>query len=651
LFNKNSKGEDPTSMKATKHLFVTILTLAALSIGAWAQTETPSNAAKPTPANATQPAITAADIQALKDALAAQQKQIQALQDRLERKDQAVQQAQTTASDAAAQAAAAQAQASQLKSDVADLKTVSNTAQDNATLKNALFTVQETQQPATDAAQEPRINKEMEGPLTIHFKGVNITPGGFAAAEFFRRSRALGADVVTPFNNITMPGASQSNLPEFFASARQSRPTIFVSSKAGSVDFSAYLSGDFLSSGTTSTATQTNGYTFRLRQVWGQAKFAHGWSVLGGQAWSLATESKAGIGPSDDTGRTNDARPATIDGAYNVGFTFARQDGIRLTKSFGDKVAIAFAVEAPQATVTTSGNTNDYVLVQAGASNTNNLTSTYGFNPSPDLIAKIAFDPGFGHYEIFGLADRFQDRVFPCEQFTSTTTGGVITYTNVSPNCPSLADAGTADAAHNSTKSGGGFGANARWNFFNKHIVFGLHGFGGSGVGRYGASQLADTAVNADGTLHLVKDLQGLATLEWHGKKLDVYSYVGSEYASRSFGYDAVQSLVSTTPVFVGYGAPTFNDSGCYTETGPGTSTIVSGPVAGSLSKCSAQTRAITEGTLGFWYRFHNGPRGRYQWGVQYSYLNRATWADEVHGVEPHGLDSMVFTSFRYYLP
>ena len=64
----------------------------------------------------------------------------------------------------------------------------------------------------------------------------------------------------------------------------------------------------------------------------------------------------------------------------------------------------------------------------------------------------------------------------------------------------------------------------------------------------------------------------------------------------------------------------------------------------------------MTEGTIGFWYRFFNGPRGKFQWGTQYSYVNRATWSGtdggkDVPGFEPHGLDSMVFTSFRYYLP
>ena len=102
----------------------------------------------------------------------------------------------------------------------------------------------------------------------------------------------------------------------------------------------------------------------------------------------------------------------TIDPGYNVGFTFARQYGIRLTKDFGDKVAVAFAVENAQGTLTTHGNGANFLLGEAGASNRYNTTSNYTANPSPDLIAKVAFDPGFGHYEIYGLADRFADRVF-----------------------------------------------------------------------------------------------------------------------------------------------------------------------------------------------------------------------------------------------
>jgi hypothetical protein len=201
--------------------------------------------------------------------------------------------------------------------------------------------------------------------------------------------------------------------------------------------------------------------------------------------------------------------------------------------------------------------------------------------------------------------------------------------------------------AFNSAKSGGGIGANARWAFANKHVVFGLHGFGGSGIGRYGAAQLPDVSVNGDGTLHLVKDLQGLVTLEFHGKKLDVYTYAGSEFAARTASFDPVSGKV------VGYGAPTFNNYGCYTEIPP---TANSGFAPGALANCTGDTRALLEGTAGFWYSFYNGPKGRFRFGTQYSYVTRQTWsgansAGTAGALSPEGLDAMVFTSFRYYLP
>jgi hypothetical protein len=74
----NQKGEDCTSMKSRKNRLLTALILAALTAGAWAQTQTASDSAPPPPP------VTAADIQALKDALAAQQREIQALQAQLQ---------------------------------------------------------------------------------------------------------------------------------------------------------------------------------------------------------------------------------------------------------------------------------------------------------------------------------------------------------------------------------------------------------------------------------------------------------------------------------------------------------------------------------------------------------------------------------------
>ena len=41
--------------------------------------------------------------------------------------------------------------------------------------------------------------------------------------------------------------------------------------------------------------------------------------------------------------------------------------------------------------------------------------------------------------------------------------------------------------------------------------------------------------------------------------------------------------------------------------------------------------------------------QSRYPVGPQFSYVDRNTWSGV--GGEPHGLDGMIFTSFRYYLP
>ena len=627
-------------MKSSRHLFLTILMLAALLAVSWAQT---SDSTPPAPRKTThkhvappaQPAATAADVQELKDALAAQQQQIKQLSDLIQSRDQKIQQleqrldqSQTVATQAQTKADTAVAQTTEQQQSVVALKT------DITDMKASAAAAALAQQ------QNEKALTAFESPSTLHLKGINITPAGFAAAEFVRRSRELGADLPTPFNSLTMPGASQSQLSEFFGSARQSRPTIYIAGRLNNVELSSYVSADFLSAGVTSTATQTNSYTLRLRQAWGQAKFDNGWKFLGGQAWSLVTEGKAGIAPSDDTGRVNDARPATIDPGYNVGFSFARQFGLRVTKDFGDKVSVAFAIENAQGTLTSHNNADNFLLGEAGASNSYNTTSNYTANPSPDLIAKVAFDPGFGHYEVFGLLDRFTDRVFPCVENYASAACGTLT-------APSAVD------AYNASKEGGGIGANARWNFFDKHVVFGLHGFGGSGIGRYGAAQLSDLSIHADGTVHLIRDFQGLTTLEWHGKKLDLYAYTGAEYAARTFDYDPLGN--SGKGQYVGYGAPLFANYGCGTETVPVT-TGTAGFNPGSLAHCTADTRAVIEGTAGFWYSFYNGPKGRFRFGTQYSYVTRQTWSGAnsagTPGVlSPEGLDGMVFTSFRYYLP
>ena len=125
---------------------------------------------------------------------------------------------------------------------------------------------------------------------------------------------------------------------------------------------------------------------------------------------------------------------------------------------------------------------------------------------TPDFVVKAAFEPGFGHYEVFGLVSTFRDRIFP---------------TGVAPS--------------NSKTFGGGGGTNAWFPFANGKVNFGLHALVGDGVGRYGSAGVPDATLRPNGTLAPIRSYQGLATLAIHDKKWDVYFH-----AARNTRMDSV---------------------------------------------------------------------------------------------------------------
>ena len=84
-------------------------------------------------------------------------------------------------------------------------------------------------------------------------------------------------------------------------------------------------------------------------------------------------------------------------------------------------------------------------------------------------------------------------------------------------------------------------------------------------------------------------------------------------------------------------------NTACQTELAPTNNTT---PVGGA---CNADTRAVWQANLGFWYRFYKGSAGTVQWGMQYSYTSKNSWSGV--GGEPQAIDNMFFTSFRYVLP
>jgi hypothetical protein len=653
-----------------------------------AQPAKPAEPAKPKAAKKADKSDSAiaAEIEELRQALQSQQEQLQMLKEELAKRDRQIDEAREAAAAASARASEASSKAVEAVNTSAEVKSTATSLTTTVTdLKASTESLKTTV--ANNEAQAEKAAEE--GPTTIRYKGINITPGGFIAAETVSRQRATGGDINTAFTGIPYPGNDLAKISENTFTARQSRLSLLGESKVGNAKLTGYWEADWLGAGVTSNNRQSNSYVFRQRILFGQAAFDNGWIVTGGQQWSLATENRKGIQ------NRQEAIPLTVDSQYQVGFSWMRQYGFRVVKDFGGKFALGFAVEGPQATIggrgfstattTTVGSAsvsttgNSAVFAPGAGGGLYNFVDTtgYPFNKSPDIIIKAAADPGFGHYELFGIVSVFRNRVYPCGAVGTNAKDTAPPATTTTLACP--IDGSTSPSslgAFNDTRTGGGVGANLRLPLFAKKLDFAVQGLAGDGVGRYGSAQLADLTLRPDGTQALIRTAHGLAELEFHPTpKLDVYAYYGGEYAWRAayLGYNSITitktpaiPATATTPAVAatttttfklnqigGYGSLFANNSGCSTEPAPASQLS---PAAGS---CAGDTRYISEATLGFWHKLYQGPKGGLRWGLQYSYFSKYGWSGNnsaggtstAAGIRPHAVDNMVWTSFRYYIP
>ena len=227
-------------------------------------------------------------------------------------------------------------------------------------------------------------------------------------------------------------------------------------------------------------------------------------------------ENRKGLEPRQE------AFPLQIDAQYIVGMSWTRQYGFRVAKGFNNKAWLGFSVENPQINgLGGQGLPNQVILGAPGSSGgLYNPSATYSFNVAPDFVVKAAFEPGIGHYEVFGVVSQFRDRIYPCFLVSATTSCQGVTG-------PS------ARGAFNDMKTGGGVGANARLVVLNKHLELAGHALAGNGIGRYGNAGLPDLTLHPDGTIALIRNYQSLGTIEYHNAKWDLYVYGGGEYDGR----------------------------------------------------------------------------------------------------------------------
>jgi hypothetical protein len=440
---------------------------------------------------------------------------------------------------------------------------------------------------------------------TFRLGGVTVTLGGFLAAESVWRERNEVADIGSNYNTaIPFPNSPLYHENEFRGSARQSRISLLMQGDASpSIHLAGYFETDFLGTGPTSNSNESNSYTLRLRQAYMTAD-QNDWGLhfLGGQAWSLLTLNRVGITPRQEN------IPLTIDAQYVVGFTWARQWQLRLDKDFLDhRLWFGISVEEPQ-TVFSVG-PNGALPTGFGTVNDENpggslLPPNQNFSDDilPDLVAKVAFDPGWGHYELDGVLRAMHDRV---------------SFTNAGTNHTTLGWGG-----------GGGFIlplVPAKLDFQGSALA-------GYGIGRYGSAQLPDATIGPNGAPEPLPEVMALTGLVGHPSPLlDIYAYAGVEQEWARFFNAGGKGF--------GYGSPLFDNAGCQTE-------------LAAASTCVANTSGVAMGTLGFWWRFFKGSFGTMQFGAQYSYLRRNIFpgAGAVKGTlaSPSTNQNMVLTSFRY---
>ena len=119
-----------------------------------------------------------------------------------------------------------------------------------------------------------------------------------------------------------------------------------------------------------------------------------------------------------------------------------------------------------------------------------NSTTSCSNNKFPDVIEKVALDPGWGHYEVLGIQRWFTDDV-------------------ASVGAPFLSGrAGRIPWLQEKTHFGWGIGGSVLLPVIPKFLDLQGSVLTGQGLGRYGSSQLADVTIGPDGTLKPLRPLR-----------------------------------------------------------------------------------------------------------------------------------------------
>ena len=465
--------------------------------------------------------------------------------------------------------------------------------------------------------------------LPSWFDGIHVSmAGSFIDLDAVVRQHSEVSDGASdpPFGSpgIPLQNSALWNEREFRASAQQSRIALKVT---GDIDPNQHLKGyyemDFLGAATDANNRESNSFTPRIRQAYGQYdNDTYHLHAVAGQAWSLATQNRLGMLPGSEN------TPLTIDAQYVVGFDWLRNPQARFVYDWGKIAWFGLSIEQPAtvfpgspsaATVSPPAPIVTSINNTCTGSSHLNGTTTCSNDIAPDIIEKFAVDPGFGHYEVLGIERWFTDQVanaaVPNSWSQKTTFAWGVGGSALLPVIPKLLD-------------------------LQGSVLY------GQGIGRYTSSQLPDAVVGPDGSLTPVTALSFLVGAVGHPTAgTDVYAYYGQDrtYAN-AWTAGATQG---------GWGNPNFVNNGCLTQnlTG-GTLGSFNTPVAGLT--CTFDVQKAQEFTIGFWQDLYKGDYGRVRTGLQYEYVKLTAFpgVPTGPGTPNAGLNpdnNIAFVSLRYY--
>ncbi len=438
-----------------------------------------------------------------------------------------------------------------------------------------------------------------EGGVEFKMKGITVNLGGFLEEASLYRSRNENSDIGSYYQKIPLPNSASYFQDETRFTARQSRLSLLAKGDySDTVHLAGYYEMDFLGAAPTANSNESNSYNLRIRHLYGTGDWdTCGLHFLFGQSWSLVTQDAKGIIPRQEL------LPLTIDAQYVPGFNWARQPQLRIVKDWDKTFWLGVSVENPQTTAATPPNTvgTNYAINQTS---TNLFATNLSVNNIPDIVVKAAYDPCFGHFEVFNLVRTFESSWLPTG--SSTVTNQQI----------------TRDAV------GGGFSIPIVPN----ELSIMASTMYGQGIGRYGSGQLPNVAQDKSGAIEPITAWHLLGGLTWQPlKQLQFYAYYGRETANR---LDLAQGTTA-----YGYGSIYDDDFfGNITST-----------------KFNGQIQTIDQITIGDWWTFYQGRFGTMKLGLQYSYTqdkyfdgsSSSTGYVPMRG--PTVADHMFFTSVRYY--